>query len=387
MRWFYRQLRGLREAGEPVVTATVIGVRGSTPRDVGAKMIVRRDGAIEGSVGGGCGEAQVRWDAIRVFDEGRPMLSEIDLTGEMNDESLTHCGGIMEVFLDRLGWDDRASVGLSASDTLGLVDEALRKRRRVALAVVTGGGHDALPPGAKWIIAPDGADGGPALRVAGALPDVGDLAPLLVEAAAATIADGKSRRLWARRSEGRWVSTPDEGDVGLFVEAVEPAPELIVVGAGHIALPLVAMGRLLDFEVTVIDDRAAFANRERFPDADALLVGPVDEELRRRPIGGDTYVVLVTRGHQHDEVALKAVIGSPAAYVGMIGSRRRIREVFRHLAETGVPAERIERVHAPIGLAIGAETPAEIATAIAAELVKVRRSRHGCALGGRGEAA
>ena len=98
-----------------------------------------------------------------------------------------------------------------------------------------------------------------------------------------------------------------------------PPPELLIVGAGHIALPLAQMGKMLDFEVTVIDDRGVFATRERFPKADTILVGPIDSELAKRPIGPSTYLVLVTRGHQHDEAALKTVIASEAAYIGMIG--------------------------------------------------------------------
>jgi xanthine dehydrogenase accessory factor len=154
-----------------------------------------------------------------------------------------------------------------------------------------------------------------------------------------------------------------------------PPPELIVVGAGHIAVPLAQMASLLDFEVVVLDDRATFASRERFPTADTILVGSLDRILRERSIGPWSYLVLVTRGHQHDEEALKAVVDSPAAYVGMIGSRRRVREVFRHLAAEGVRDEAIARIHAPIGVDIGAETPAEIAAAIVGELVAVRRGR------------
>ena len=124
----------------------------------------------------------------------------------------------------------------------------------------------------------------------------------------------------------------------------------------------------------MLDDRSAFASRERFPEAETVLVGPVEVVLAARPIGPSTYLVLVTRGHQHDEAALRAVIASDAAYIGMIGSRRRVKEVFRHLEAAGVPADLISRVHAPIGLRIGAETPSEIAVAIAAELVQVRRT-------------
>lgn len=366
MRWLRRQLRELRAAGEPVVLATVVDVRGATPRDIGARMLVRADGSIAGSVGGGCGEAQVREDALRVLAAGTPALSEVDLTGPMSDESPTHCGGRMHIFLEPLRWESRAFVGLDPAAAEQAIEATLGARRRLARAVVIAG-EPALPPGACWLIADDGA-----LR--GACPGEDGLAALLQESGRCTLAEGACRRLGLRRTDSGWAASSAAADAVLFVEALAPPPELIVVGAGHIARPLAALGGLLEFEVTVIDDRAAFASPERFPDADRILVGAIDEELRRRRPGPDSYVVLVTRDHQHDEAALRAVAGAPAAYIGMIGSRRRIREVFRHLTEAGVPAAQLDRVHAPIGLPIGAETPAEIATAIAAQIIQVRHA-------------
>ncbi|MBI2528807.1 MAG: XdhC family protein [Candidatus Rokubacteria bacterium] len=361
----YRRLAELAQAGEPVATATVVAARGSTPREVGACMIVRRDGAIVGSVGGGCGEAQVFWEAARVLEEGRPRICQVDLTGEMNDLSPTNCGGVMEVFVDGWRWEPRVAVGLPDLDVVRGVERAEAAGRPVAclVAVANPPGAAAIPVGAKWLAEPDGA-------LLGAAP--GGLDPVLRQLAAAALASGGSRLAWLRPSGSSW-ERGDEGEgLGVFVEARAPRPELVIVGAGHIALPLAGLGKLLDFEVTVLDDRGAFASRERFPEADTVLVGPVEAVLATRPIGPSTYLVLVTRGHQHDEAALRAVIASDAAYIGMIGSRRRVQEVFRHLESAGVPPELTARVRAPIGLRIGAETPAEIAVAIAAELVQVR---------------
>jgi xanthine dehydrogenase accessory factor len=367
MAAFYRELAGFAERGEPVVVATVIGARGSTPREVGAKMLVRRDGSIVGSVGGGCGEAQVFWEAARVLEEGRSRICEVDLTGEINDESATNCGGVMEVFVDRAAWAPAASVGLSEAECVRLALQARGERRALALVVVVANpdGLGEIPVGAKWIV----EAGRP---LAGAAPQ--GLDALLNEVGADALATGRSGRFWARPADSTWERAPEEDGMACFVETLEPADEVVVVGAGHIAVPLVRMVKLLDFDVALLDDRSAFANRERFPDADLILVGPIAERLRAHPIGPRTYVVLITRGHQHDEAALKAVIGSEAAYIGMIGSRRRVKEVFRHLIDAGIPEEWTARIHAPIGLDIGAETPAEIATAIVAELVQVRRA-------------
>jgi xanthine dehydrogenase accessory factor len=162
-------------------------------------------------------------------------------------------------------------------------------------------------------------------------------------------------------------------DAWVYYELALPRPRLVLVGAGHVAVPTAQVARLLDFDVTVIDDRPSYANRERFPSADEIVVDDFDAALERLTITPSTYVVLVTRGHVHDVHALRRVIDSPAAYLGMIGSRRRVFAVFKLLHGEGVPVERLLRVHAPIGLDIKTETPGEIAVSIGAELLKARR--------------
>ena len=151
-------------------------------------------------------------------------------------------------------------------------------------------------------------------------------------------------------------------------------PKLVVVGAGHIAVPLVQIAKVLDFYVVVTDDRLAYANRERFPDADQVLVGDMAQMLKEMSITPSTYIVLITRGHKYDEPCLREIIRSQAKYIGMIGSRRRIKACFQRFREEEEIAEEvIERVYAPIGLDIATETPAEIALSILAEIIKVRR--------------
>lgn len=176
-----------------------------------------------------------------------------------------------------------------------------------------------------------------------------------------------------------------DGSVSFFVDVQQRPPHLIVVGAGHIAVPLAAMAKLCEFQVTVLDDRPQFANTARFPSADRVIAGPFRGELDRMRQGkatfdDDTYIVLVTRGHQYDVESLLEVLDDPLAYIGMIGSRRRIRAVFELLEkEQGIPASKFDRVYAPIGLNIGAITPAEIAVCIMAEIINVMRG--GPALG------
>ncbi len=165
----------------------------------------------------------------------------------------------------------------------------------------------------------------------------------------------------------------DDALIEVSLEPMLPPPRLIILGAGHIAVPLARFGKILGFEIVVIDDRARFASRERFPDADDLVVAPFDEAITRQAITPWTYLVLVTRGHEHDEVALQRVVASPAPYIGMIGSRRRVLLVFQRLKAQGVPDHFLDRIYAPIGLDIGGRWPEEIALAIMAEIVKVRR--------------
>ena len=168
----------------------------------------------------------------------------------------------------------------------------------------------------------------------------------------------------------------------LYLEAHRPPPELVIVGAGHIARPLCTLGALLGFEVTVLDDRPEFATRERFPEAREVRRADFAAPLEGLTLGPRAHLVLVTRGHKYDFEALRDVLLRPVlpAYVGMVGSRRRTRAALTQLAREGIPPERLERIHAPIGLDLGAETPEEIAVAIAAELIKLRRGGTGRSL-------
>jgi len=152
---------------------------------------------------------------------------------------------------------------------------------------------------------------------------------------------------------------------------------LVVAGAGHCALPLTRMAKMVGFRIVVLDDRPECATRERFPDADRILLGDLEAEVERIPMTAGTYLVLVTRGHRLDETILRRVIREPLAYIGMIGSRRRIRAVFRDMERDGFERALLDRVHSPIGLDIGADTPEEIAVCILAEIIMTRKGGTG----------
>ena len=165
--------------------------------------------------------------------------------------------------------------------------------------------------------------------------------------------------------------------VQLLYEPLLPPDRLLVVGAGHIAVPLHEFGKILGFEVIVVDDRADYATSERFPHADEVLCVPFSAVPMRIAIDRTTYLVLVTRAHEHDEAVLGQVADSPAPYIGMIGSKRRVITVYRRLLAEGVTPEQLGRVYAPVGLAINARTPQEIAVAVMAEIISVKRHGEG----------
>jgi xanthine dehydrogenase accessory factor len=346
----YDELAGFLDSGETVAVATIIAVRGSVPREVGAKMIIHPLGRHVGTVGGGCGEADVIRSALDVIQTGRPTVVRVDLTEDVSMQALGVCGGIMDVFVERVMPADAAGVAPAAMRVAAL-RESVARRESVALATVVHG-PDAGRQAVVWL------DRAP-LGDLGASPE-----------SPRTITDARTA---LRDRQHRLLKYPD-ADTSVFVEVQRRAPELIIVGAGHIAMPLAQMAGMCDFSVTVLDDRASFANAERFPTVQRVIAGPMRDALRGLQIDADTYIVLVTRGHSLDVECLLDVLDRPAGYIGMIGSQRRVDAVFQLLEEEmGIDPVKFERVYAPIGIAIGAHTPAEIAVCILGEIINVLR--------------
>jgi xanthine dehydrogenase accessory factor len=188
-----------------------------------------------------------------------------------------------------------------------------------------------------------------------------------------------------QRLEGRRAVAQAAAAVEVLMEVVEPAATLLVVGGGHVGRAIGEIGAILGMSVAVLDDREDYANRDRFPFADQVICGDFAQELDRFPITANTFIVLVSRGHKVDELGLGRVVGRGAAYVGMIGSKRRTRTVLEHLAADGVDAAALARVFTPIGLDIQAETPEEIALAVLAEITLVRRGGGGRPLSAHGQ--
>lgn len=254
METLYARITQAVALGQSVALATLVRVEGSTPRELGSKMLVYADGQIAGTIGGGAMEASVIEAAIQALACGEPRLLQYELRDPAEGD-LGICGGEAEVFVD----------------------------------------------------------------------------------------------------------------------VIAPRPTLLVVGGGHVAIPVAEMGHRCGFRVIVLDDRPDMVNEARFPHAEERLVGDIVAQLGQLELTPQWHVVIVTRGHAYDLEALRAVVSSEAAYVGMIGSRRKVRTTFERLIADGVPQSLLERVNAPIGLDIGAQTPAEIAVSILAEIIWLRK--------------
>lgn len=346
--------------GKPFVLATIIRTRGSVPREVGAKMVVPREGQPFGTIGGGCGEGEVLRRAYPLFEQNvPPRVVQVDLTGDFDQDEIQVCGGLMDVALDL--WKPGEH-----SELVHALAEATRARRPTALVTAINS-VDSLAAGAKSCLSlgQDGAVLTPTLP----------LDPAAVRTFTNSVAAG-APQLFSLSPQGEVVE--DSVARGkewpqIFVDVQPGLQTLIIVGAGHIAQPLCEIGHMLGFRTVVVDDRWAFANRERFPHATDIRVGAFEETLDALDINEHSFVVVVTRGHVWDEASVKAVLRRNPAYVGMIGSKRRAKTTLERLAEQGYSPAELSRIHTPMGLDIAAETPAEIAVAIAAELIRVRR--------------
>ena len=256
------------------------------------------------------------------------------------------------------------------------IEQTLAGGATVAVAtVMRAGERSEAPAGAKLLVRGDGS-------TLGTL-DGGALDEAVREAALEqlqTVPRVAVQVLWANQADGATVerrSQASEGDTQVVVEAFEAPAKLVIVGGGHIGLALAHIGEIVGFEVSVLDDREEFANAERFPMAEHTYAGDLAAGLDAIALDGSSYVVLVSRGHKQDEEALRHSVGRGAAYVGMIGSRRRTHTVLEHLLDEGFDRDELEAVHTPIGIDIGAETPEEIALSILAEITLERRGGGG----------
>ncbi len=329
------------EQGEPAVWATVIEQSGSAPRGAGSRMLLLRGQEILGSVGGGLVEARSVEIGRALLDQPGQKVLSLSLTGNQVAETGMICGGEMAVFVEAVPPD--------ALPFLGVFQEALS--RSDPLLFLTLISEKSIPYEARHVLWGKGGN------IAGGLPFWGDLNDALRQVVAA--------------ERPVLLSVPGQDDP-IYAEPIERPSVLYLFGGGHVSLEVAWIAHRVGFEIVIVDDREEFANRERFPMASEVRALPFEEATRDAALGPRDYVVIVTRGHLHDLAVLRKVIGQSPGYIGMIGSRRKKAMIFEQLQNEGVSQKELDGVRAPIGIDIGAETPAEIAVSIVAELIEVR---------------
>jgi xanthine dehydrogenase accessory factor len=339
----------LRRAKGRVAVATLVNTHGTTPRKEGAKMVVGEGGDIVGSVTiGGCVDAQVIEEAEDVLSTMRPRLLELNLGDEEAWEIGLTCGGTIEVFVEPLALDRPDD---TASRYYERVHAHARAGGRGAIVSRLEGGD-----GGKLLVLDDGT-------VEGTFGEA-FLDQRFVAEAREAIAGGASRTLFL------------EG-VRAFAEVVTPPALLLVVGASHVAMPLLALARTLGYRTAVLDGRPRFATRERFPDADDLKIGIPSELITSYPLIPTTALVLVAHDYKYDLPVLKHALGTTVGYIGMLGSARRGAAILNLLREDGLDEASLARVRVPIGLDLGARSAPEIALAVLAEIQMVRTGATG----------
>jgi len=334
--------------GEDVVLATVIDSSGSTPRRGGSQMVVCANGTIGGTIGGGLVEAEVMGLAREVFRTSIAQTKTLELTGSTvasTDQMI--CGGRMEILLEFI-----AASHENHSTFRNLV-KVLQNKPKSYLLIDLGGIGGCRGVMKRCLVQEGNVVWGEFLYPVSGLETL-------------TLQAGKERLPGVLEIETQ----------RFFVEPALSPETVYLFGAGHVSQQVALLTALVNFRTVVLDDRPEFANQERFPRADEIKVlGSFDQAFGDLPIDHDSYLVIVTRGHVHDKTVLAQALRSEAGYVGMIGSRKKRDKIYQALLEEGFSSQDIERVHCPIGLNIGGETPEEIAVSIVAELIKERSER------------
>lgn len=345
------QLTRVSASGRPAALATLVAAAGTTPKTAGATMWVAEDGSVLGSVTiGGCVDARVIERAERVVRSGTPELLCMSLGDEDAWELGLTCGGEVEVLVQR--------VDPAGADSSAVAYAAARVAYEAGRAAIVVAHLDERRD--RLAIDESGAR-------AGSLGDA-DL-----DARAAEIA---TRRLATGQLSGVERLAHDERGIALFFERLAPPETVVIVGASQVAMSLAVFVRELGMRVVIVDGRERMATRERFPSVEELHVGMPSEIVESLGVTRRTYIVLLAHDYKYELPVLRAVLRGDAGYIGMLGSRRRGTTIRAMLAEDGLTASELSRLHSPIGLGIGAKSAAEIALAIAAEIVAVREDRH-----------
>ena len=342
MKAVYDEAAALAAKREEFVLATVVHTRGSTPQKPGATLLVRADGSTVGTLGGGCVEGDI-WAAAKeaLREREAPSYKDYYLNEEIAAQDGLVCGGSMFFYIEPV---------LGPESFSPLADEiagAYRGGPPLAVATVVTSKNGRA--GNRLVVRADGSSDGSLGTAA--------LDAEATAAANAVMHMGKSERI------------ETAGGDEVFVAGYTSPMLLVLVGGGHVNLQVAKIAEILGFRVMVTDDRPEFANEERFEMAEAVSVAPYDRGLDAFPINRNTAIVVGTRGHNFDDSALEAAVRTDAAYVGLLGSKRKTILIYEALLKRGISPERLKAVHSPVGLDLGGRTPEEIGLSIMSEIV------------------
>jgi xanthine dehydrogenase accessory factor len=347
---FHRAIQVL-DGGGKAVLATIIKQAGPAPRALGTKCLIMENGTLAGTIGGGLLEARTLKTAETVRQTDRPLLLPFSLKGKEVAETEMLCGGEVDVFLEPVSSDWEGHLPLF---------------QRI-VQVINRGGSGLL----VTAIDPEQWQPGRVSKIF--LEMEGEPIGFLPGGRQAQEMLRGQMESHLRSGQASVMDLPiTNATVSLFVEPIVSDPVLYVFGGGHVSGQIAPLASRVGFQVVVIDDREDFADPGRFPEAKQVLCRPFQDIMNHLAIDENAYLVIVTRGHLHDKMVLAQALQTPARYVGMIGSRRKRDIIYQKLQEEGVSEQDLSRVHSPIGLEIGAETPEEIAVSIVAELIKKR---------------
>jgi xanthine dehydrogenase accessory factor len=349
-------IESLHARGEKMALATIVAVRGSTYRRPGARLLIPEQGELIGNISGGCLENDVADVARIVMHEGMARVVSFDLTAD--DEAVwgwgLGCNGAIELFVEPAE---------KAAEVAGALRMALEEERPISMVTVLDSSVPGVEQGNRLLVRLDGSSEA----------SLGDSA--LDDAAKESAVE----LLSGDRSEIRALAG-SSGDAKAFIEVLEPPLRLLVCGAGHDAAPLVRAADGLGWRPIVVDDRGEFLNHERFPEAAGFVGLERPEDVAKAaPIDERTFVVVMTHNFLRDKEYVRSILGSPARFVAMLGPGARTERLLTELREEGasINDEDLERIHGPAGLDVGAEGPEEIAAAIVAEIIAVKRGREG----------
>ena len=340
----YDQIQSALQAEDSVMLATIVATSGSTPASALSKMLITRGGtASVGTVGGGCMEGDVLLHANRLYGSGKAEIASFHLNEDDNEHGLV-CGGSLDVLIEPL-----EKVQLPLIEKIRFFQN---EGRDCVVATLIGKEGKVL---IKELIDP---------------LDPESSRQLISHIPFTTSELSKSIQSAFRGLSTQRRTLPD-GE--LLLEPVPGRPELIIFGGGHVSKFVSRIGSMAGFRITIIDDREKYANADRFPEAARTLILDIPDSFNNIEVRSSTFLLIITRGHEYDELVLEHALKTPARYIGMIGSKRKVLKAFEKLVEHGASVDDLKRIHAPVGLEIGAVTAEEIAVSIVAQLVNIRR--------------